>query len=329
MQQTRFARFALLAAALIAFGASSVRAQGSADGFPNKPIRIVVPYATGGATDVTARIVATGLSSRLGQTVFVDNKAGAGGVIGTLEVVRAPADGYTLLLQSGAITVEPHLNKNLPYSAARDLIPLTNTVAGPMVVIVPQSSAARSVADLVATAKSLPGGLNFGSPGNGTSIHLSTELLRSMTRVPMTHVPYKGSGPAMTALIGGEIQMLIDPISTSGEMVRGGRIRALAVTTSRRSALLPDVPTVAESGVPGYESTVWYGFFLPAGTPRSVIDKLYENIRAVLNEPAVRSRFEQQGFEVVADPPTDFARYVANETARWGRIIKDANIRLE
>lgn len=294
--------------------------------FPEKTVRIVVPYAAGGATDVTGRIIAAELGKLWGQTVIVDNRGGAGGVIGTQDVVRSTPDGHTLLLQSGTITIDPSFKKNLPYDVMRDLVPITNAVAGPFLIVTNSQQTYGSLQDFIKAANSKPGSVFFGSPGVGTSIHLTSELFKSVAKVDMQHVAYKGSGPALLALMADETQILIDPISTSKDHVNGGKVRALAVTGATRAPLLPDVPTVAESGVPGFESTVWYGFFAPAGTPSDVVQKIYEGVNKVLNQDEIKARFEAQGLAVVANSPKDFADYVKSETERWAKVIEEAGI---
>lgn len=316
---------AALAAAL-SFPIMGFQAAHASTKYPEKTVRIVVPYAAGGATDITARIIATELGKLWGQAVIVDNKGGAGGVIGTQEVVRSAPDGHTVLLQSGTITIDPSFKKNLPYDVTRDLVAVTNAIAGPFLIVSNTKRSYESLQDFIKTANADSGSLFFGSPGIGTSIHLTSELFKSMAKVDIRHVAYKGSGPALLALMSDETQLLLDPISTSKDHVISGKVRALAVTGKSRAPLLPDVPTVAESGIPGFESTVWYGFFAPAGTPPEVVQKFYEGVHTVLNQDEIRAKFEAQGLAVVANSPKEFSDYVKSETERWAKVIKEAGI---
>jgi tripartite-type tricarboxylate transporter receptor subunit TctC len=315
-----------ICAALAAFGTLSAAA---AD-FPSKPVRIVVPYAPGGTSDIVARAIAVKLAERLKQAVLVENRGGGGGSIGTEAVVRADADGHTLLFHSGAIAVEPSSNKKLSYVAQRDLTPVMLAVAGPFAMLVNPALPVKSIAELIAYAKANPGKLNFGTPGNGTSIHLATELFKAMAGIDIVHVPYKGAGPALTALTANEIQMAIDPLVTAKQFATSGKLRALAVTTSKRWEPWAEMPTVAESGLPGYDTSVWYMFFVPAGTPAPVVARLNTELRNVLTAPEMRDWLRTTGgLDVVANNADQAKASFAAEIELWARIIRGANIKID
>jgi tripartite-type tricarboxylate transporter receptor subunit TctC len=320
-------RILLHAAAVIAaFGALSAAAQE----YPSKPVRIVVPYAPGGTSDIVARAIANKLSERFQRPVLIENRGGGGGSIGTEVVVRAEADGHTVLFHSGAIAVEPSSSKKVPYVAQRDLTTVMLAVAGPFAILVHPALPVKSVAELIAYAKANPGKINFGTPGNGTSIHLATELFKSMARIDIVHVPYKGAGPALAALTANEIQMAIDPLVTARQFAASGKLRALALTTTRRWEPWPELPTAAETGLPGYDTSVWYAFFVPSATPAPVVNKLNAELRNVLTTNEMRDWLRKTGgLDVVANSPEEAKASFAAEIERWGRIIRDAGLKIE
>lgn len=326
MKSISYFRLMTVAGASLLLSQNAVQAQPAAADYPNRQVRVVVPYAPGGATDLVARTISSQLTERLKRPFIVDNRTGGGGVIGADAVVRSAPDGYTLLFHSGAITIDPSFKKNLPYDVRRDLIPVTMAVTGPFVVLTSNATQAKTLPELLALARAKPGTLNFGSPGLGTSIHLASELFKSMAKLDIVHVPFRGEAPSLIAVSSNEIQILVNTILTAKPLVDAGKMRLLAVTSRNRSAVLPNVPTVNESGVPGYESFVWLGFFAPAGTPKDIVNKLYAEVRAVLQQPAVKARLLEQGLEVAGEPPEEFAKWIDQEIARWATVIRAAGI---
>lgn len=302
----------------------------SAADFPSKPVRIVVPYAPGGTSDIVARVIASKLAERLQKPVVVENRGGGGGSIGTEAVVRSEADGHTLLFHSGAIAIDPSSSKKLSYDVQRDLTPVMLAVVGPFAILVHPSVPAKSVAELIAYAKANPGRLNFGTPGNGTSIHLATELFKTMAGIDVVHVPYKGAGPALAAITANEIQFVIDPLVTAKQYAASGKVRALAVTTRGRWAPWPELPTAAESGLPGYDTSVWYAFFAPAGVPAAIVSRLNAELRSVLTTPEMREWLRTTGgLDVVASSPDELKTSFAAEIERWASIIRTSRIKLD
>jgi len=298
--------------------------------YPDKPLRMIVPFPPGGITDQLAREISHALSARLKQTVVVENRPGAGGNIGATVVARAPADGYTLLFGTfGTLAVNKSLYDKPGYDPLTDFAPVGAVAYLPNVLLVNPAVPARNVAELLALARKAPGRLTYGSFGNGSSAHLAGELLAHLAGVDITHVPYKGSAAAMTDLVGGRLTMMFDSIPTALPIVRDGRARALAVTTQTASEQLPSVPTVAASGVPGYELTAWFGVAAPAATPRNVIDRLNAEIVASLKEPAIKEKLERQGAVAFAMTPAQFGSYVRSQYERWDKVIKAANIHLD
>lgn len=293
--------------------------------YPDKPIRLVVPYTPGGVTDLLARAVAKSLSERVHQSVIIDNRAGAGGNIGAEMVARAPADGYTLLMGSAATqAINASLYKRLPYDHIKDFAPITLVAEVPNILVVNPSIPARNVSELIAYGKANPDRLSFGSSGTGGTIHLSGELFKSMAGVKMLHVPYKGSAPAVSDLLAGQINLMFD--SSVAPYVKSGKLRALAVTSAKRSPVLPDVPTMAEAGLPGYESTAWFGILAPAGTPPAIVDKLNKDLVAILRDAEMRKWMQSQGADAIGDTPSEFATYIKTETAKWARVVKEAGV---
>ncbi|HEX9395881.1 MAG TPA: tripartite tricarboxylate transporter substrate binding protein [Burkholderiales bacterium] len=295
--------------------------------YPGKPLRLVVPFAPGGSTDIFARLLAERLQAPLGQPVVVENRAGAAGNIGAAEVAKGPADGYTLLMATtGVMAINNALYKNMTFDAAKDLEPVVYVASITNVLIVPPDFPAKSVAELVAVAKKEPGKLTFASSGAGASTHMSAELFKSMTGTDIVHVPYKGSGPAMPDLMAGRVHMMFENAPGAVPHIRAGKLRALAQTGLKRSTALPDVPTLAESGVPGYESLSWSGIAVAAGTPRAIVARLNKDINTVLAMPDMRAKLEEQGAETIGGAPEIFARHIAAEREKWSRVIRTAKI---
>lgn len=316
----------LMACALVSLLLTS--AAGAAD-FPSKTIRIVVPYAAGGTSDIVARHIGQRLSERVGQPVIIDNRGGAGGSIGTEQVVRSEPDGHTILFHSGAVAVDPVSGKKLNYDVQRDLEPITMAVVGPFALLVNLDLPVKSVGELVAYAKANPGKLNFGTPGVGTSIHLTTELFKAMAGINVVHVPYKGASLALTALSGNEVQFVFDPLTTAKTLAQSGRVRALAVSTGQRSGFWPELATVADGGVKGFDLGVWYGIFVPKSTPKPVADQLNREFVALLQEPAMRDWLKNNGLDVVANSRDEFRARFAGEIERWGKLIRESGVKLQ
>lgn len=298
-----------------------------AQSWPNKPLRIIVPFAPGGSTDIFARLLAERLAQPLGQSVVVDNRAGAAGNIGAEAVARAAPDGSTLLMATtGVMAINQSLYRNLTYDAARDLEPVAFVASITNVLIVAADAPLKSVADVLATARRAPGTLTFASSGAGSSTHMSAELFKAMAAVDLLHVPYKGSGPALLDLIAGRVSLMFENAPGAVPHLKAGKLRALAQTGLKRSPSLADVPTVAESGVAGYESLSWSGIALPAGTPREIVQRLNREINAVLAQPDMRQRLAEQGAEAVGGTPEDFAAHIRRERDKWTRVVRDAQI---
>ncbi len=312
--------------ALIVMGMAAIAA---AQDYPAKPIRLVVPQPAGGPTDIVARLVAQKLSERLGQQVIVDNRPGAGSNIGTELVAKAPKDGYTLVVGTVQHIVNPFLFPALPFDAVKDFTPVTLMTKAYIVLDVNPEVPVQNVKELIAYAKSKPGGIAWASAGNGSTSHLALELFKVETGVPATHVPYKGTPPALNDLIGGRVQAMFDGVVTSLPQIKAGKVKPLAVASSTRSPLLPEVPTMAEAGVAGYETVGLAAILAPSGTPPAIVDKLYREIAAILRMPEVKTQLEQMGLEVVASSPTEFAAYIDGESKKWGTLIKDAKITID
>ena len=318
------------AALMLAMSLSAVAQKPAAEaGYPTKAIRLIVPFAPGGGTDIIARLLAQDLGQAWGQSVVVDNRGGSGGVVGTEIAARSAADGYTLMLCSLGFSYAPALYRKLPYDTEKDFSPISLVATQPFVYVVLPSLNVNSMKDLVALAKAKPGEIRYGSGGSGGSSHLGTELLRMMTGVDMVHVPYKGTGPALTAMLGGEIQMQLIGISSVVPHMKSGRMRALAVSGARRSPAAPDLPTVAESGVPGYEFDVWYGILFPAGTPRGIVSKANAEINRVLKSPALAQRFAAVGLEPNGTSPEAFGSIIRSEIVKWRKVVESARIKVE
>jgi tripartite-type tricarboxylate transporter receptor subunit TctC len=297
--------------------------------YPNRPVRLVNPYAPGGAVDLVGRAVAIGVGQIWGQQIIVDNRPGAGSNIAAEIAAKAPADGYTLFIGTVANTINATLYSKLPFDFARDFAPVALATAAPNVLVVHPSVPAKSVRELIALAKSRPGQLNFASAGTGTAPHLSGELFGAMAGVKMVHIPYKGSPPAVTDLLAGEVALMFSPASTVLPHVKTGRLRALAVTTATRLPSLPELPTVAESGLKGYETLTWFGFVAPARTPPAVVTRLNAEIVKVLALPDVRNQFSVQGIEILGGTPERFADYIRDEIAKWAKAIRLSGAKAE
>jgi tripartite-type tricarboxylate transporter receptor subunit TctC len=317
-------RFLHLAAGALALPA--VPRIAVAQAYPSRPVRLMVSFPAGGVNDILARLMGQWLSERLGQPFVIENRPGAGTNIGTEAVARAAADGYTLLLVSPANAINATLYDKLSFNFMRDIAPVASIVSIPLVLVVHPSFQVASVSELVAYAKANPGKLNMASGGNGSAGHVTGELFKMMAGVDMLHVPYRGSGPALTDLIAGQVQVTVDPLPSSIEFIRTGKLRALAVTTATRSDALPGIPTIADT-VPGYEASAWYGFGAPKATPVEIIEKLNREINAVLAEPRNKARFAELGGTVIAGSPADFSKLMADETEKWARVVKFSGAR--
>ncbi len=294
--------------------------------WPNKPVKILVPTAPGGTADALARQYAQHLGKVLGQQFYVENRGGAGNTLGIESVARAPADGYTLLLGAGTITINHLVTKKLPYDVLRDLTPVTQMISVPNVLVVNASQPMKSLADYIDAAKAAPGRLNYGSAGVGSNLHLAMELLKYRTGIQVTHVPYKGVGPALQDTLAGHVMSMISNIPSSKPHIEKGALRALAVTSLKRSPALPDVPTISDEGVTGYEVLNWFGVFAPAGTPKEIVDRLATEAAAMFADPKTREMLKGEGADPIASTPADFAAFVLAEIKKWDEVGKAANI---
>jgi len=297
--------------------------------YPDRIVRLVVPFAPGGGTDVIARTLAQEMAKDLGVAVVVENKPGAGTIIGTQAVATSEPDGYTLLMGTFANAVNPSLKAKLPYDPHRDFAPVALIARSFNIVVVNPRSPIRSISDLIAAAKADPAKLTYGTFGTGTSAHLAGELFKNLAKVNLTTVPYKGAAPAITDLIGGQIQVMFTTVASAASLIQAGQLRALAVASAERSPAFPDLPTVAEAGVPGYAAESWYGLFAPAKTPADVIDRLNKSAAAAVQSEAFKSLGVNEGLVMVARPPEEFQRYVRGEEERWRKLIQDAGIKIE
>ncbi|MEI6720984.1 MAG: tripartite tricarboxylate transporter substrate binding protein [Betaproteobacteria bacterium] len=314
-----------LAALIVAALAISAQAQS----WPNKPVKIILPFPPGGSTDLLAREVALGLTTANGQQFVVENKPGAASTLGTAFVAKAPPDGYTFLFTSSHYAIVATLYKNLPYDAKKDLAPVSMVADIPVVLVANAAVPAKSVQELIALAKAKPGALNFASSGAGGVAHLSGELFKALAGVDLRHVPYKGGAPAMQDLLGGHVQLMFDAISTSLPNIRAGKLHALAWTGKTRSPILPDLPTIAESGVPGYASAAWFAMFAPAGTPKDIIQKLSAQVKAIVSNAALRERQLGLGVDLVGSTPEALEAQLSEEIVKWAKVIKDSGAQAE
>jgi tripartite-type tricarboxylate transporter receptor subunit TctC len=316
--------------ALTALAIACIASAAMAQAWPSKPIRYIVPFAPGGTTDILARTIADPLGKALGVPVIVDNKPGAGGGVGAAEVAKAPADGYTIM--GGTISthaINASLYSSLPYDPVKDFVPITLIARVPNMLVINNDVPAKTVAELIKLMKANPGKWSFASSGNGTSQHLSGELFKSMAGVEMQHVPYKGSPPALNDVMGGQVNMTFDNITTAWALAKGGKLRALAVTTAKRSSVAPEVPTLAESGLPGYEIGSWQGVFAPAATPPDIVKRLNAEIVKIIKSPDVQKKLIDLGAEPVGDSPEEFAIFVKAEVAKWGDVVRKSGAKVD
>ena len=313
---------------LAAVAAAAFLSGAAAQPYPSRPVRIVVGFQAGGGTDIAARVIAQKLTDALGVTFLVDNRPGAAGNIGADIVAKSNADGYTILMANSTIAI-PSLTAKLPFDVKKDFAPISNIALGPSVLLVNPGLPVTDVKGLVALAKAKPGTLIYGSGGVGNVTHLAMELLMAMTGIEMTHVPYKGAAPSVVGLLGGEVQLLFAGISGVLTQINAGKVRALGVSISQRSVALPNVPTLAEAGLPGYYAASWYGLMVPAGTPNSNIDVLARQIGTIMRVPEVREKMLAQGFEPVGDTPAQFAKFISEEIPRWEKVVARAGIKPE
>jgi tripartite-type tricarboxylate transporter receptor subunit TctC len=300
-----------------------------AQGYPERPIRLVVAFPPGGSTDVTARLITPKLSELLGKQIIVDNRPGAASTLGTDLVAKASPDGYTLLMSDTTFGIVAALYEKLPYDAERDLAPVSQVISVPAVLVVHPALPVKSVKELIALAKAKPGELNFGSGGVGTPVHMAGELLKLAAHINIVHIPYKGAGPALSDLLGGHFQMMFPTLPSVIPYIQSRKLRALAVTSSKRSAAFPSLPTMAEAGVPGVATVAWFGMHAPAATPRPIIEKLHAETAKALQDPMVKSRFASDGADIIGSLPAEFAKFVSGEIAQWRKVVKQAGIKAE
>lgn len=315
--------------ALAVVAALLLQSPALAQAYPNKPVRFIVPFAPGGNTDVQGRLIGQKLSEIWGQQVVIDNRPGAGGTLGVELASKAAPDGYTIVLASfGNILVGASLYKKLGYDPVKDLDPVVLVSTPPGLMAIHPSLPAKSVKELIAYAQANPGKLNYGSAGNGTWNHLFAEQFKALAKIQMTHVPYKGAAPAVTDLVGGHVQVVFSPFPTAMPHVKSGRLRALAVTSARRSPVLPETPSVSESGLPGYEAASWFAVLAPAGTPKAIIRKLNADINQIFARPEVRAAFTSDGAEPAGGTPEDLAKSIREGIAKWGKLVRDLGVKL-
>jgi tripartite-type tricarboxylate transporter receptor subunit TctC len=298
----------------------------AAQGYPTKPIRFVVPFAPGGGTDIVARVLAQRLNEALGQPVVADNRGGAGSTVGTDIVCKAPPDGYTMLLGNISMAFNPWLYKSLPYTAVQDLAPVSMVAVQPNIVVVHPLVPAKSIREFADYARANPGKLSYGSAGSGSGTHLAGEMLKDRLKIDLVHIPYKGTGPAVTDLIGGQVQVMISTFASVLPHVKSGRLRALGVTSAKRSPATPEVPTLIEAGVPAFDYSTWYALFLPAGAPRTIVDKLNQATRRVLAMNDTKQKFDLQGVEAWSSTAAELGAYLRAETDKWGKVVRAAGI---
>jgi len=297
--------------------------------YPTKPVRIIVPFPPGGGSDYIARLIAPPLTKVFGQQFIVDNRGGAGSTLGTEVAFKSPADGYTLLLISGSFTTSPSLYKNLKYDPLNDMVPVIQTEDGPYVITIHPSLPVKTVKQLVALARSKPGNINYASTGQGGITHLATELFRMMAGVNITHIPYKGTGPALTDVLGGQVQILFGSAPATVPHVRTGKLRGLGVTTPKRIAALPDMPTISEAGVPGYEVVLWYGVLGPKGLPKDIVARWNSEIKRIIQTQEMKGRFANEGLTPAPGTPGDFAKVLKRDIEKWMKVVKDANVKAQ
>jgi len=322
--------FLLLSAlSVAAFVLSAGSAPAFAQKYPEKPLRLIVPFAPGGGTDVLGRFIAAKLSENLSVSVLIDNRGGAGGTIGTEAAARSASDGYTMLFTSASHTFNPSLYAKLGYDPLKDFAPVTLAAMVPHLLVVHPSLPVKNVKELIALARQRPGQIFFGSGGTGSSVHLAAALFIAIARIDMTHVPYKGGGPAMTGVMSGEASVMFPTMQSVMPLVKSGRLRPLAISTAARSPAVPDIPTIAEAGVPGYDATGWYGMLAPAGTPQAVIERLHAEVVKILTTPDLRNRLAAEGAVAVGNTPAQFDNFIRSEIAKWAKIIRDLKIKVD
>ena len=319
--------FGLAVISLSTMGSQSVLAQTAK--YPDKPIRMIVPYPPGGPTDLTARVVAAEMGNTIGQPIVVDNRAGASGMIGADAVAKATPDGYTFLANASIHVINPSVYRTMTFDAIEDFVPITQLAQVPLVLVVPASSPIKSVEDLVSYAKSKPGGLNFGSAGNASAQHLAGESFKRAAGIQMQHVPYKGSAPALQDLAGGQIDLMFDSMPSATGLINAGKLRAIAVTTADRAKARPDLPTIAQSGYPGFDIATWYGYWAPKNTPPEIVEALANAAQKALQNPKVIEAYLSMGAEPVGSTPQAFATYNKAEAKKWGDIVKESGAKLD
>jgi tripartite-type tricarboxylate transporter receptor subunit TctC len=319
-------RYLTLATAVCLTFGTHAFAQGS---YPTKPLRLIVPFTPGGGADILARLVVQRLAEPLKQSVVVDNRPGAAGIVGTELVAKSPPDGYTMLMGAPGLAINPSLYVRLPYDTLRDLVPVSLVGAVPNLVVVHPSVPVKNIKELTALARSKPGRLNYASPGRGTSLHFAAELFRSRTGIDIVHVAYKGGAQAITDLVGGHVDLMFDVLPASLPYVKSGRLRALAITSAQRSTLVPDLPTVAESGLEGFLAITWNGILLPSNTPRDIVMRLHQSLQHAVLGPGAKERYAAIGTDAVMNTPEEFADFIRTETAKWAKVAAAAGIKPE
>ena len=330
MKEHRMQRRTLLAGATAAGLAMATGGSWAQSAWPNKPVNLVVPFPAGGGTDAFARPLAAQFSKVTGKTLVIDNRGGAGGTVGASYAAKGAPDGYTLFMGTvGTQSINASLYKKMPFDPIKDFAPLTRVANVPNLLVANPQQPFKTVPEMIAYAKANPGKINFGSPGNGASPHLSGELFNAMAKVELTHIPYKGSAPAVTDLLGNQIAIMFDNLPSVIPHVRSGKLRAIAITTAKRSPELPDVPTIAEAGVPGYEAMSWFGLLAPAATPAPVLAKLSGALAKVLANPEVKKKIVDQGGEPVNETPAQFAAFIQSESVKWGKVVKSSGASLD
>lgn len=325
----RRAQLQALAALTSAAALPAALAQTAASGFPNREIRFIVPFPPGGGNDILARMLGPRMADALGKPVVIDNRPGAGGNLGTDQAARAPADGYTIVIASNQVTINPGLGQKLPFDIERNFAPIALVASVPMLLVVHPSLPVANVAELITLARNQPAKINHATPGNGTPQHLAFELLNKMAKIDVTHVPYKGTGPAVADLLGGQVQAAFATLASVAQHVRAGKLRAIAVAQATRSPLMPEVPTVAESGVPGYDVPLWYSILAPAGTPAEAIDRLSGELKRIVESSDTRERMTSQGFQPGFVGPAELQTLIRDDVKRWQAIGRDTGIRIE
>ncbi|MBC7610309.1 MAG: tripartite tricarboxylate transporter substrate binding protein [Polaromonas sp.] len=316
-------------AAMLAFALATISTSAMAQSYPNKPVKIIVPFAAGGPADNYARFIGRGLQDALGQSFVVENRPGAGSVIGTDAVAKSAADGYTLLLMSNAQTVNETLVPGKPYQLMRDFVPVAPVNYSDLVLVANPAAGISNLKDLTTQAKAKPGKINYASSGTGTPYHMAGELFKSMAGVYLVHIPYRGSSGARTDLIGGQVEVMFDAVTTMVEQIKAGKVKAIATTGKVRSDVLPDVPTMAEAGLAGYEATIWLGLMAPKGTPKDVVDKLNAAVSKIASQPDVKQLWNKQGAVPMVMTPAVFEKYMQDDITKWERVIKNANIKAD